>query len=290
MGRMMKIGILGIPFNGNGTRPEIENPASTLRKAGLSKLQNRIGGRVQDYGDLEIPVHEGIRDSHTKVLNLEAWKEVSRQTAIKLHSIQEKTDFVIVLGGDCSILLGIFGAFYLSKKRVGLISLDGHTDYRDPSSSSTGEPADLELAILTGTGPNELTGLFGPPPLLHSTDAVVCGFREPDLIAKSNIHRFEYSDFRKTGASILADQTLALLGHLDRLWFHFDVDVLDPTIMPVLFPEPNGLGIDETLEFLSASIRSRKFTGMSIACYHPNLDPELMAASKVVDMIGLAFT
>ena len=284
----MNIGILGIPFNGDGTRPEMENPASTLREAGLYSLQKRIGERAQDYGDLEIPVYEGIRDSHTKVLNLEAWKQTSRKAAIKLHSIQEETDFVIVLGGDCSILLGIFGAFYLSQKRVGLISLDGHTDYRDPSSSSTGEPADLELAILTGTGPHELTGLFGPPPLLHSTDAVVCGFREPDLIARSNIHRFDHRGFRKTGASILADQALALLGHLDLLWLHFDVDVLDPTIMPVSFPEPDGLSINATLEFLSTSIRSQKITGLSIACYHPILDPDLKAAAMIVDMINLA--
>ena len=40
---MMEIGLLGIPFNGDGTRPEIETPASTLRQAGLSSLQERIG-------------------------------------------------------------------------------------------------------------------------------------------------------------------------------------------------------------------------------------------------------
>ena len=35
----MKIGILGVPFNGDGTRPEIENPAAALRQAGLSSLK-----------------------------------------------------------------------------------------------------------------------------------------------------------------------------------------------------------------------------------------------------------
>jgi hypothetical protein len=40
---MMKIGISGLPFNGDGTRPEIENPASALRQAGLSSLRERIG-------------------------------------------------------------------------------------------------------------------------------------------------------------------------------------------------------------------------------------------------------
>jgi hypothetical protein len=40
---MMKINISGIPFNGDGTHPEIENPASALRQAGLSSLQECIG-------------------------------------------------------------------------------------------------------------------------------------------------------------------------------------------------------------------------------------------------------
>jgi len=267
----MKFGILGIPFNGDGTRPEIENPAAALREAGMSAPQLGYGTGLIDFGDLDIPGFEGIRDPSTKVLNIEAWKEISRQTAKKLFLIQKEVDFTIILGGDCSILLGIYGAFNLSDMRVGLVSLDGHTDYRDPSSSSTGEPADLELAILTGRGPHGLTGLFGLPPLIRPADVVVCGYREPDMIGESKIHHFNCQVLRKTGPENLANRVLALLEHMDRLWFHFDVDVLDPTIMPVSFPEPDGLSIDEALSFLSTSLRSKKFMGMSVACYHPKL-------------------
>ena len=46
----MKIGILGVPFNGDGTRPEIENPAAAFRKAGLTKLKIRSGDELLDYG------------------------------------------------------------------------------------------------------------------------------------------------------------------------------------------------------------------------------------------------
>lgn len=286
----MRIGILGVPFNGDGTRPEIENPATALRAAGLSRLQIHSGDVLLDYGDLEIPVFEGNRDPSTKVLNLKAWKEISQHTAKRLLAIQKEADFVIILGGDCSILLGIFGAFRSADKRVGLVILDGHTDYRDPSSSSSGEPADLELAILSGRGPNELTGLFGLPPLLQPSDVVVCGYREPDLIAESDIFHFDHNEFKETGAVKLANKALSLLEHMDRLWFHLDVDVLDPTLMPVSFPEPDGLSIDETLAFLSTSIRSRRFMGMSIACYHPNLDSELEAASKIVGMLSSALS
>ncbi len=286
----MKIGILGVPFNGDGTRPEVENPAAAFRTAGLSRIPIHSGDVLLDYGDLEIPVFDGHQDPDTKILNRKAWKEISRHIAKRLPAIQKEVDFTIILGGDCSILLGVFGAFRSADRRIGLVMLDGHTDFRDPSSSSSGEPADLELAILSGSGPDELTGLFGLPPLLQPSDVVVCGYREPDLIAKSDILHFNCNVFRETGANNLAEEILSLLGHLDRLWFHLDVDVLDPTLMPVSFPEPNGLSIDETLAFLSTSIRSGRFIGMSITCYHPNLDPELEAASKVVGMLGSALS
>jgi len=58
----------------------------------------------------------------------------------------------------------------------------------------------------------------------------------------------------------------------------------------VSFPEPDGLSIDETLAFLSTSIRSRRFMGMSVACYHPSLDSDLDAASKVVSMLRSALS
>jgi arginase family enzyme len=56
--------------------------------------------------------------------------------------------------------------------------------------------------------------------------------------------------------------------------------------MPVCFPEPDGLSIEETLAFLSTSIRSKRFTGISVSCYHPNLDSNLKAASMVMGMLG----
>jgi arginase family enzyme len=91
--------------------------------------------------------------------------------------------------------------------------------------------------------------------LLRATDVVVCGFREPDLIAESNIHPLDHRNFRNKEASNLANRVFTLPVHLDRLWLHLEVDVLDPAIMPVFFPEPKGLGIDETLDFLITAIR-----------------------------------
>ena len=70
------------------------------------------------------------------------------------------------------------------------------------------------------------------------------------------------------------------------LWLHFDVDVLDPSIMPVvLFPEPGGLSMAETGEFLAAVFSTGRVLGVTVACYHPHLDPDLAGAQRIVELL-----
>ena len=282
------IKILGVPFNGDGTTPAEENPAAALRMAGITDFGPALNLKVEDLGDIEIPAFSGIRDPDTSVLNFNAWKEISRRTAERVKLILNDREFLVVLGGDCSILLGVFGAFALADMSVGLIMLDGHTDYREPNASSSGEPADLETAVLTGTGPKQLINMFGQAPLINPHDIVVCGYREPDMIEDSMIRHFSSKELKHIGPDRLAQQELEHLNRPENLWFHLDVDVLDPEIMPVCFPEPGGLNHDETFIFLKTCMNTGRFIGISIACYHPKLDPDLRAASKLAEIVKSA--
>ena len=70
-------------------------------------------------GNLEIPAFSGIRDPDTSVLNFHAWMEISHRTPEQMKSRFDDKEFLIVLGGDCSILLGLFGGFALADMSVG---------------------------------------------------------------------------------------------------------------------------------------------------------------------------
>jgi len=285
MTKVRIIRILGVPFNGDGTTPAEENPAGSLRLAGITDFRSPFDLKVEDLGDIEIPSFSGIRDPDTSVLNLNAWKEISHRTAERVKRILNERGFLIVLGGDCSILLGLFGAFVLADMSVGLMMLDGHPDYREPTSSLSGEPADLETAVLTGAGPKQLINMFDKTPLINPDDIVVCGYREPDMIKESMIRHFSAEELKQIGPDRLAQKALEYLSHPKDLWFHLDVDVLDPEIMPVYFPESGGLNYDETFLFLENCMASGRFIGISIACYHPKLDPDLRAASKLAEIV-----
>jgi|TARA_B100001971_G_C18110438_1_gene493877 hypothetical protein len=55
----MKISLLGVPFNSDGTTPEEENPAKIFCNTGLTTLLKSKGHSVTDYGDIAIPKPEG---------------------------------------------------------------------------------------------------------------------------------------------------------------------------------------------------------------------------------------
>lgn len=285
----MRINLLGVPFNSDGTAPEEENPAKALRDIGLTTLLKSKGHLVTDYGDIAIPKPEGYRDQQTRILNLGALQETSRRLATKLNETLDPNEFSIVLGGDCAILIGIFGAFAARDISVGLIFFDGHADFHSKETSPTGEAADFELAFLTGRGAEEITALFEKCPLISDQNIIAYGLREPDLIAESNIQAYTKEQMVQVGITQSAKEGVSrLLTSKLPLWLHFDVDVIDPSLVPVLIPTSDGLTFEQTQDFLIQILSSGYFLGMSVACYHPNLDTTGEAGRQISAVISNA--
>ena len=70
------------------------------------------------------------------------------------------------------------------------------------------------------------------------------------------------------------------------LWLHFDVDILDPAWMLVMFPEPGGLTFEQVRELASRVRASGQRIGMSVACYHPRLDVDGQAGARLVALLS----
>ena len=84
-------------------------------------------------------------------------------------AVLDRGEFPIVLGGDCSILLG--SALALRRRgRFGLLFLDGHADFYQPEAEPTGESASMDLALVTGRGPEIVANLEGRRPLVRDED------------------------------------------------------------------------------------------------------------------------
>ena len=283
----MKIAILGTPFNGLGTPPEIENPADGLRQVNLIPLLESKGHAVTDLGDLSGFQFQEIRDHETGIKDYNLWINLSNDLSRKLGAILDRESFPLLLGGDCSMLVGIFSAFAQRETEAGLVFLDGHADFHSPETSPSGDPADMELAILTGRGPERITRIVGKYPLLKDEEVVVYGIRAWDHIGASNIDVYDRQRMIKNGIKHTVKEGLKSFYQKELpVWLHFDVDVLDPEFMPVMFPEPEGLTFEEAQEFLGFVWALGRVIGMSIACYHPKLDVDGRAGARLVTLVS----
>ncbi len=283
----MRIEILGTPFNGLGTFPDIENPAEGLRQANLMSLLEASGHIVTDLGDLSGFQCRDIRDDETGINDFDLWLNLSQELSKIVGAMLDRQAFPLLLGGDCRMLVGIFDAFSQRETEAGLVFLDGHADFHSPETSPSGDPADMELAILTGRGPERITRIAGKYPLLKDEEVVVYGIRDWDHIGASNIEVYDRQRMIKNGIKHTVQEGLKNFYQKELpVWLHFDVDVLDPELMPVMFPEPGGLTFEEAQEFLGFVWASGLVIGMSIACYHPKLDIDGSAGAQLVTLVS----
>ena len=291
--KMIRYAILEAPSN-LGLRPTgVENSPATLLELGLGqRLNARCAGRV------EVPAYNVVRDPQTHMLNPEHIADYAVALADALEPIFIQGEFPVVLGGDCSILLGSLLALR-RRGRYGLIFLDGHSDFWTPEEDAHGEAASMDLALVTGRGPSVVTNLEGRRPLVQVEDVIAVGMRDNEfdldylkqnggLSIPSELEMITLADIRQAGFESAMAKVAKFLARdeLDGFWIHLDVDVLEDTIMPAVdYRMPNGLSWGELVASLKWAISSGRAIGMQVTIYNPNLDPELSAGRSLVDAL-----
>src|SRR5215469_14721243 len=104
----------------------VERAPGVLLRAGISAgLAARPAGRVAASG------YCAERDPATDVMNPQAIREYSTLLADAVATVLDAGEFPVVLGGDCSILLGTMLALR-RRGRYGLLYIDGDADFYQP--------------------------------------------------------------------------------------------------------------------------------------------------------------
>src|SRR5262245_32971508 len=117
--------LLGAPWDSSGTgRGEARAPEA-LRAAGLSGLVD------VDLGDAATAITSSHRDTATGVRALAETVAASYALATSLRAAmaEHREQRPLLIGGDCSLLLGVFAHLRRSVGDVGLWIVDGHPDY-----------------------------------------------------------------------------------------------------------------------------------------------------------------
>ncbi|QGV82950.1 arginase family protein [Streptomyces ficellus] len=278
-----------------GLRPTgVQDLPGALLGAGLLE---RLG--AVRAGRVEPPAYEPERDRETGVLNPGGIARYATELADAVGEVLDSGRFPVVLGGDCSILLGNLLALR-RRGRPGLLFLDGHTDFYQPAAEPAGEAASMELALATGRGPRRLTDLEGRGPLLRDEDVVVLGFRDAAESAAAGMQplppalcAIDLDGVRAQGAAAAARRAVDRLGSggSDGYWIHLDADVLDDAIMPAVdYRLPGGLSWTELETVLRTALAGDGARGLDVTIFNPRLDPDGRIATRLAEALarGLA--
>ena len=274
-----------------GLRPTgVEQLPEALKAAGLhTSLKADCAGRVPP------PSYDPQRDPKTLLLNPEGLRAYAHHLAEAVAGVLREDKFPIVLGGDCSNILGIM----LALRRIGrygLLFIDGHADFYQPEAEPNGEVASMDLAIVSGRGPTVLTDIDGLKPLVRDEDIVAFGFRDVDQqkeygsqdIRDTAIHAFELADVRERGAARTADEAAGILrrNSVQGFWIHLDADVLDDAVMPAVdYRMPGGFSWNELRDTLAALMATGQAVGLNVGIFNPALDGGGAIARRLVSCL-----
>ncbi len=257
----------------------VERLPEALEAAGLG-----AGLNAEYAGRVEPPPYDPSRDPETLIRNPVALRAFALRLGEAVAGVVRQGKFPLVLGGDCSNLIGCALALRRAG-RYGLFFIDGHADFYQPEAEPNGEVASMDLAIVSGRGPAILTDIDGLRPLVRDEDIVAFGYRDASEqreygsqdIRETAIHAFELDEVRERRAGVAAERAAGLLRRngVAGVWIHLDADVLDDAVMPAVdYRLPGGLSWEELTATLRALIDTGQAVGMNLGIFNPTLDPD----------------
>jgi arginase len=272
--------------------PGTAKAPEALREAGLFTRFAALGAR--DAGTV-LPGRYADDATPGRLRNHDLIVDHARRVAARLTQIRTAGDTPLVVGGDCSLIVGAGLALRTAPGRYGLVHLDGHTDFRHPGNSAgCAALAGEDLAAAIGRHWPAIADLDGLGPYFRPEDTVHAGCRDDDgrlpEVRDAIALALRSSDIIRDGAAAAAGIRARLTRpDLDGYWLHLDVDILDPEVLPAVdSPSPGGLSAEQLTELLAALAPGA--VGAQITVFDPDLDPDGRYARVLTDALvaGLA--
>jgi arginase len=274
-----RISVVGVPSSAASYAAGQDLAPAALRSAGLLEQLTASGLEVNDDGDLPHQPWRPDRD-HPLAQNAGQATTSVQQLADRLHPLLARGDVVLVLGGNCTIALGVVAALrLLDGGAPGLLYVDRHYDLNTPESTTDGalDWMGLAHALALPGCLDTLTGAFGSRPLLEADQVAWLGV-EPQMATQwERVQAHRLGLHVTTSQALAAGPAAAALAALSQLppgplAFHLDVDVLDFIDAPLAENTDcrnTGPTLDQVTEALTAAARDQRMRVLSIGELNP---------------------
>jgi arginase len=282
--------MIGVPTSAGAHHAGQDRAPDALRAAGLAKRLAAAGETVQDAGNLPGSTF-AVDHDHPDARNLAAVARVAREVADAVAAV-DGGRLPLVVGGDCTITLGVIAGFRRRHPDVGLVYVDGDADVGVPGDGGSGILDSMGVSHLLGRGAPELTGLAGPVPLLNGAGLAIVGAdpRETDddgrrYLAGNGVSLQEAPSFLAdpAGAAARAIEAVAAAG--GPVVVHVDVDVIDSGDLPLgNFPHyGSGPQLEDVVACLRVLRAHPSFGGLVLTEVNPTHDADGSLLGRYVD-------
>jgi len=292
-----KIALIGVPSSAGAHWPGQEKAPDYLRKAGLVACLEGTGLEVIDFGDLPTVRFWPDRE-HRQGQNLDSVVEVCQRMADQVDSALQQNALPLVIGGDCTISLGVIVGFQRHIKNLSLLYFDGHVDLNTSATSPSGIFDSMGIAHMLGElgSADELSHIGTRYPLMDEEEIVLFGYNsgelnlaEEEALARYHLQGYPLSEVQGKARKAAAEAVECMEELGKQFLLHFDVDVIDFVDFPIAdVPQFNqGLTFQEAMTCLSIFAASSDFGGLVVTEFNPDhADEEGALAQTFVEELA----
>jgi arginase len=290
------IDIIGAPLDLGAGRRGVDMGPSAFRIANLGQRIAVLGLKVNDLGNVPVPIPEVIGEHDQHARYAEEIGEVCKRLYASVWKSLESEHIAISLGGDHSLAAGTVAGSAEAMRRkgrpLGLLWIDAHADMNTPESSPSGNVHGMPLACILGKGPGAIVNIGGFTPKIDPARCAIVGLRnlderEKDIVRESGVHAFTMKDIDRRGMAAVVDEALSFVTCKNSaLHVSFDMDSVDPSVSPgVGTPVRGGLSYREAHLIMEMAADTQRLIALDMVEVNPILDHENSTAVLGCELI-----
>jgi agmatinase len=231
--------------------------------------------QLEAFNGRDIPAESGIHTHRPVKCEADNVQDDLAVVSAEVSEILDLPGVPIILGGEHTVTLGALKAFTERNERIGVVQFDAHCDLRNSyENNPLSHACVMRRAHEMGLPVMQIgiRSLSQPEEVFRRENNIPC--LDAETIYREGIP-----------AGILPS------GFPEKIYITFDVDCLDPSIMPATgTPEPGGLNWYQAIDLLGKVAAERSICGFDVVELAPSdgLHAADFAAAKLVyTMIGI---